>query len=277
MADQITADRLARAWKKIQNACREARPGQNFGQQRSHHGRQIGRFEDDAIAGDDRGRYHSGRNRQRKVPRGYGQAHPARLIRVQIPLAGVVPQPLRNGQPNHLTGVIAEEIDRLRDVGIRLSPGLADLIYFPCRHLITPIRHFLCGLKEYGGPILRKDPAPDRVGLQGGLNGPIRLALSGIVHLTDQFPGVGWIDGSDLLRAPDLLSPNHHRDRGAQPLADLRQGLIHCASDIGPGEIGRRLVDKLFFLFLPGLHTSRTGRGQHLLDRKVLQKILPDK
>ena len=70
---------------------------------------------------------HAGEDREREVPGRDHEGDAARLVEVDVVLAGRVAHAPWLAEAQHLAPVIFEEIDGLGDVGVGLAPGLAGL------------------------------------------------------------------------------------------------------------------------------------------------------
>ena len=80
MIDKVRADDRALAGEKIENTGRDPGFLENFHQHRAANRRLLGRFHDDGVAGDERGRNHSAHNRDRKIPRRDDERDAARPV-----------------------------------------------------------------------------------------------------------------------------------------------------------------------------------------------------
>ena len=85
------------------------------------------RLENGGVAASESTHGHPSNNRERKVPRGDHSSHAPALVEVLIVLAGHIAHRPRFRQPLSFGRVVAQVIDRLADIAVRLVPGLGAL------------------------------------------------------------------------------------------------------------------------------------------------------
>ena len=131
MPHQGIAHHPARTGQEIHHSRRHARLLEGF-EKLVGDGRSVARgFQHHGVAGDDGSHRHSHQNRQGEVPGRDHDAHAQGNITQVVDLTGDRRKRLRGRQAAHGAGVILNEIDGFRHVGVRLRPSLADLVHHP--------------------------------------------------------------------------------------------------------------------------------------------------
>ena len=158
--DQPPAADAPRPGDDVQHALRQPRLERDLLQLERGQRRQLGRLEDDAVAGRERRRHLPGGDRQREVP-GDDQADDAeRLAEGHVDAAGdrdrLPEQPLRRA------GVVAEGLDHHPDLAPRVADRLAGVPRLQRRQLLQP-RLDRCGeVAQQLRPVRRRHRPPGR-------------------------------------------------------------------------------------------------------------------
>src|SRR5581483_8789847 len=123
-----------------------------------------GGLQEHAVAADERGDRHAGRDREREVPRSDDGADAARLVGVDVALAGWLEQRRAGAEPQRLASVVLAEVDRLADVRVGFRDRLAGFEDLERRELAAPSSHERRGAEEDGGPLAprRRTPGGER-------------------------------------------------------------------------------------------------------------------
>ena len=82
------------------------------------------RFENDSVAGDDRGQCHTRHDSERKIPRRNYRTDAERNVFEDVLLARIRCDRLFARPAQHLATVELAKIDRLRNIAVGLGPGL---------------------------------------------------------------------------------------------------------------------------------------------------------
>jgi hypothetical protein len=109
MPDQVLPHVAPGAREELEDARRQTRLGEQRGEARAQDGGQAGGFEQRDVARHDGRGDHAGGDRQREIPGRDDEADPARLIPIEIVLAGQIAQAPDAAQPPHLAGVVFEK------------------------------------------------------------------------------------------------------------------------------------------------------------------------
>ena len=249
-------------------------------------GRRPRRLHDHGVAGDEGRAGHAGEDGEREVPRGDHEGDAARLVEVDVVLAGRVAHAPGRAQAQHLAPVVLEEVDRLVHVAVGLAPRLARLEGHERRELHGLGAHELGGAEEHGRALDRRGVPPRRQ--RGARRGDGRFGLGAAAvgdrahHLVRrrrvhrvQRPRRLDVAAADAQRVVRAEAPAHRRQRRVVRLAVL-----------AAREVGVRLVaERARVRRVRGLRGrqpprlgAEVGRGlrrpHELVDRRPLDERL---
>src|SRR3712207_968506 len=146
-----------------------------------------------------------------EVPRGDDDPDPHRLVEVAALLAGDGVDLHAVLEPEHLAGVVLEEVYGLGDLRVGLAPGLPALVDVPGEELDPAPLHDGRRPQKYPRPRLRRRPAPRLERLHRRLERHVRLALACGGEAPDDLRGVRRVDRDDLAVGLDPLAPDDER------------------------------------------------------------------
>src|SRR5215208_6827934 len=224
---QIVPNLRAVARQEVQDAFGQTRLLEDFGHHGADDARELRGFHDDGVSRNDGSARHPRKNGGREVPGSDNDPDTHRLVSVAALLAGdgVDLHPVL--EPEHLPGVVLQEVYRLCDLGVGLGPGLAAFVGLPGQKLEPPALHDRRCPEKYARPRLGRGAAPR---LESGgrcLQGHIRLTLGCAGGAADDLRGIGWIYRHYLAVRLHALAADDRGVAPAQPGAHVFQGGLH--------------------------------------------------
>ena len=187
------------------------------------------------VAGDERGARHAGEDREREVPGGDDDGDAARLVEVDVVLAGDVAHAPRPVEAQHLAPVVLEEVDRLVDVAVGLAPRLAGLEGHEGGELEDLLAHERGGAEEHGGALPRRRVAPGRERRLGRGDGGLGLGTPAVGGRADHLGRPRRVHRRQSLRGVGLATADDERIVRAEPAAHggergvVRVAVLACA------------------------------------------------
>jgi hypothetical protein len=130
-------------------------------------------------------------------------------------------------EPEHLAGVIFEEVYGLGELRVGLGPRLAALVNFPGEHLEFAPAHDRRRPQEYPRPRLGRSPAPALECFRGRLERHVSLALARGGDAPDDLRGVRGVDRDDLAVRLNPLPPDDERVTLVEAAAHILHGGAH--------------------------------------------------
>ncbi len=211
---------------------------------RGDHGRGAGRLDDHRVAGDQRRAGHAGEDRERKVPRRDDECDAARLIEVDVVLAGHVAHAPGLAQAQHLAPVVLEEVDRLVDVPVRLAARLAGLERHERGELERLGAHELGRPEQHGRALLGRRVAPRRERRLGSGHGGFGLGTAAVGDRADHLVRGRRVHRRQGLRGLDVAAADAQRVVRAEAAAHRRERRVVSLTVLAAREVGVRLVDE---------------------------------
>jgi hypothetical protein len=163
------------------------------------------------------------------IPRRDHRAHAQGNVTQLVALSGKLDR--RGGcvQAQRFARVELQEVDGLADVGVCLSPVLADFAGEPRAEFELAQADETGSAKEQGSALLRGGAAPRRKRSLCRSHCQLDVALVGALVDADHLGGPGGIDGDDLRLRLDPLSADDEIVFVPEPVLHRSQRLLHRA------------------------------------------------
>ncbi len=198
MGDNSAPEVGALARAQVDDAVRQANLFEQFHKLRGNRRGVDRRLQDDGVAADDRGRGHSGHDREGEVPRWNHGTNAERDIAQLVAFARKLNRRSGSVQAKRLAAVELQKVDGLAYVGVGLAPVFADLECQPCAELEAAFANQCSGAEQEICTVGDGSPAPGR---ESGLRGLHRrfdvLCACALVN-ADHLRRMCGVHGEDL-------------------------------------------------------------------------------
>ena len=232
---------IALAREQRQRLRRDATGAQRLDEPRGGRGRLLGGLEHDRVAGHERRRGHSARDREREVP---GRDHgddPARGVAEFVALARDLQQRAAVTELDRRPRVVLEEVDRLADVGVGLEPWLCAFAHFERGQLEPALAHPGGGRDKRSRPLLRPRRAPFTEPARGLRYGSLDLVGPGGRGARNDAVRRARVSRQKL-GAAATVDPDLHRHVERQRPIDGRQRVGQLRPDRGAAQLEDRFI-----------------------------------
>ena len=178
MGHQVFANFFAQAGQVGEHAGRETNTTEDFHQLSGDHRCLLGGLHNDRVPGHQGRGGHAGENRQGEVPGRDHHRHSARLVQVEVDLAGQVIKLTSGCKPQHVTAIIDQVVDRFANIRVGFAPGLPSLNHLPRGQLGPVGAHRGGGAEEEVCPLCGRRRTPGWQRLQRGRDAALGLGES---------------------------------------------------------------------------------------------------
>src|SRR3984957_10303097 len=206
---------------EIHHALGHARFFEQLDELRGDGGRIARRLEDDGVATHDRYQRHASHDGARKIPRRNHGAYAQRNVHHRIVLAGQLDGRLRLRKAKRLASVELAEIDGLGNIGVGLSPVLADFKHQPRHEFHLALAHEITDAEHQAGALFHRGTAPRFECLERGGHRWLYVLLAGLLMGADNLRRFRWIQRLDLVGFLDAFASDDEVILVAQLSANL--------------------------------------------------------
>ena len=244
MRDHGIAEAGSGAGTEIHHALRHPRFFEQFDKLRGDGRRVARRLQDHRVAAHDRRHCHSGHDGAGKIPRRNHGAHAQGNVHQSIALPGQLNGCLGLRESQGLAGIELAEIDRLGNVGVGLSPVLADLEDQPRHEFHLALAQQITDAVHQAGALFDGSAAPGFEGGERGLHRRLDVFSARFLMDADNLRRLRRVQRFDLVGSLEPLAADDEVILVAQLSAHLGDGCTHAARILFIAEIEKGLGNK---------------------------------
>src|SRR5579862_675067 len=244
MGDDRVAETGAGAGAEVDDALGHAGLFEKFDELRGDGGGIARRLQDDGVAADDGGERHSGHDRAWEIPRRNYRADSERDVMQRVMLSGQLDWRLRFREAQRLARVELTEVDGLGDVGVGLSPVLADFENEPCHVFHFALAEEIADAEDESGALFDGGAAPGLEGVERSLYCGLHVFFASLLMDADDLRRLRRVQRLDLLGSLDAFAADDEVVLASQLGADFGDGGAHAARVLFVAEIIKGLGDE---------------------------------